>query len=259
MTHTLARTGLLIPEADDSDTVDVVRDILAITGFLEASGLIYAGKGLRSARPVSGKQGRVYQSTDEPGTLDYDDGTDWVVIGRAAPTDPSAGTPGLRTLGSGATQAASGIHTHPEKRLITKLNTAGQKLIGPFGLTTASTGFVADGTWGTIIASGGSEPEYALVGVGWQFDPAAPLDSSCAGVLIDIGQNPTVLASVVDGDTGTVAAHKMGGYVSFDVPVRLAAGNHLEGRIGFINSLVSTTYTASVYLAVVPWVNIEGN
>ena len=59
-------------------------------------------------RPAAGHSGRTYHESDTQ-KLDRDTGAAWTTIVDA---DPVAGTAGLRTLGTGATQAAVGNHTH---------------------------------------------------------------------------------------------------------------------------------------------------
>jgi hypothetical protein len=55
-----------------------------------------------------GDTGRVFITSD---TYDVyrDNGSSWVVV---VETDPAAATAGLRTLGTGSTQAAAGNHSH---------------------------------------------------------------------------------------------------------------------------------------------------
>jgi len=50
----------------------------------------------------------IYEGAGYPGLL-RTDGSSWVVMFK---TDQAAGTPSLRTLGTNATQAAAGDHTH---------------------------------------------------------------------------------------------------------------------------------------------------
>ena len=59
-------------------------------------------------RPAAGHSGRTYHESDTQ-KIDRDTGAAWTTIVDA---DPVAGTAGLRTLGTGATQAAVGNHTH---------------------------------------------------------------------------------------------------------------------------------------------------
>jgi hypothetical protein len=97
-----------IPANDGADTPDALRITVRSLGlFFEASGIMY-GNGLLSARPSAGSEGFIYLASDTPSLLYWDDGSTWQTIGAGAPTDPAAGIGGLRTLGSGATQAAAG-------------------------------------------------------------------------------------------------------------------------------------------------------
>ncbi len=71
------------------------------------------GYGLLSARPTaaSDNEGQAFYATDT-GLLYRSNGSSWDQILLTDPTEAS-GDPGLRTLGSGANQAAAGNHTHP--------------------------------------------------------------------------------------------------------------------------------------------------
>lgn len=109
-----ARYGVAICKNDGSDPVTEFRtDLRALNAALESLGCVY-GEGTLAARPAAGAHGRFYKPSDAgyESIVCYDDGSVWRDIGTPAPTDPAAGTPGLRTLGSGATQAAAGNHTH---------------------------------------------------------------------------------------------------------------------------------------------------
>jgi hypothetical protein len=112
MDSSYTRTGLSVLSSDGSDAVSAYRtSIRNLAAWAEANAPC-AGKGL-SARPAAGKAGTFYKATDAAtGILYYDNGTTWETIGAAPPTDGSAATPSLRTLGSGSTQAAAGNHTH---------------------------------------------------------------------------------------------------------------------------------------------------
>jgi hypothetical protein len=108
------RTGIVYLADDGSDPVTAYRtSIRNIVSFLEASDAPLT-QGLLSARPAAGTARHWYKPTDTglESTIYYDDGSTWQAIGASAPTDGSAATPSLRTLGSGSTQAAAGNHTH---------------------------------------------------------------------------------------------------------------------------------------------------
>jgi hypothetical protein len=113
VTQTLTRTGIVAPSADNTDPFDPVTYIRNVGTALEAKGVLYS-QGLLAARPAAGTAGRWYKPTDtgSESLIYWDDGTAWQAIGTGAPTDGSAATPSLRTLGAGATQAAAGNHTH---------------------------------------------------------------------------------------------------------------------------------------------------
>jgi hypothetical protein len=107
------RTGIVYLADDGSDAVTAYRtSIRNLAAWAEAQGALYA-QGLLSARPTAGKAGRLYRATDDvTGVIYYDDGSTWQSIGAAAAIDAAAGVGSLRTLGTGATQAAAGNHTH---------------------------------------------------------------------------------------------------------------------------------------------------
>lgn len=110
----LPRTGFTLTKNDGTDPADEFRlNIRAIGAWIESNGPMYA-EGALASRPTVGKHGRWYKPSDAgyESIIYYDDGTTWQTIGAGAPADPAAGTPGLRTLGSGATQAAAGNHSH---------------------------------------------------------------------------------------------------------------------------------------------------
>lgn len=92
----------------------------AIEDALEAKGLVWRGQGAIGARPAAGVQGGVFW-LDGTG-LQYDDGTTWTSVSTAATVDDIAAVGSLRTLGSGATQAAPGtVFTTIEENLILAL------------------------------------------------------------------------------------------------------------------------------------------
>lgn len=64
--------------------------------------------GATASRPAAGQTGRRWWDTTLK-RLERDNGATWDIIFE---TDPAAATPGLRTLGTGAAQAAAGDHSH---------------------------------------------------------------------------------------------------------------------------------------------------
>ena len=109
------RFGVAAPLNSGADAMTGYRTGLrALEDALEAYGLVWRGQGTLAARPAASVQGGVYKVTDTgyESTISYDTGAAWVEIGSGATVDGSAGTPSLRTLGSGSTQAAAGNHTH---------------------------------------------------------------------------------------------------------------------------------------------------
>lgn len=96
-------TRLALPYPASSDTADVPRDISALANALD-SNAAYDAQGSLSSRPAAGLRGRYYYANDT-GVLSRDTGTAWVDVN---PADAAAGTASMRTLGTGATQAAAG-------------------------------------------------------------------------------------------------------------------------------------------------------
>lgn len=104
-------TRLSLPYPSLTDAADVPQDIMELAQALDAQTVIY-GQGILSNRPASsgaqpGKQARFYYATDN-GTLYYDMGTGWVTINAAQVSDGPAAQATLRSLGTGAQQAAAG-------------------------------------------------------------------------------------------------------------------------------------------------------
>lgn len=112
MTDTGTRTGIVYLQNDGADSYTLYRSsIRNVVATLEAKGALFVQQ---SATPTPGVAGRFFKDADDlgSGVIYYDNGTTLEAIGSAAPTDGSAATPSLRTLGSGATQASAGNHTH---------------------------------------------------------------------------------------------------------------------------------------------------
>lgn len=111
MTTAQTRTGLAIPTVTGSDPFTELKDGIRRTGqWLETNGAMWA-EGADSARPAAGTHGRFYKPTDISGVIYWDNGTTWETIGGSAATDAAPGVGSLRTLGSGANQAAPGDTT----------------------------------------------------------------------------------------------------------------------------------------------------
>ena len=105
--QTLTRTGIQIPD-QLTDAFTYRSHLAAIAGAMESQGVIYL-TGAESLRPAAGKSGRVWMSTDT-GSLWWDTGGTWMLVNPAPPANAAAGTPSMRSLGTGATQAAAGSH-----------------------------------------------------------------------------------------------------------------------------------------------------
>lgn len=113
MTQILTRSEVEVPLLDGSDPVQVIAFMRNLGFWCEYNAAMYL-TGTDAARPAASKVGRLYKPTDVglESVVYWDTGSVWRTIGGSAPSDPAAGTPGLRTLGSGSTQAAAGDHTH---------------------------------------------------------------------------------------------------------------------------------------------------
>lgn len=112
MSLTGTRTGITYLQSSDGYTL-YRTSIENIVAALEAKGALYSQTALGS-RPTAGVPGRFWKDSGSlgDGIMFYDNGAGWESIGAGAPTDGAAGTPSLRTLGTSATQAAAGNHTH---------------------------------------------------------------------------------------------------------------------------------------------------
>lgn len=105
---TTTRWGLPYPLL--TDTADVPRDIAALANALD--NIAMDDQGAFSSKPASssatpGKKGRYYWATDQ-GILYRDNGAGWDPISFSAPVDGDPDVGSLRTLGTGARQAAAG-------------------------------------------------------------------------------------------------------------------------------------------------------
>lgn len=118
MSTALARLGITVPEAGDAVLAfSPSTDIEALGVAVDTLAVIH-DQGALVDRPAAGVAGRIWKVTGSEDNLIYwDNGSSWVTIGAAAPSDPAAGTPGLRTLGGGPLQAAAGNHGHATSAL----------------------------------------------------------------------------------------------------------------------------------------------
>ena len=102
------RWGLRYPAGSDpADAPTAIGNLAA-----DLDGVAFDDQGPVASRPTStpgspGKKGRYYFATDE-GVLYRDTGTSWVGINAAGAADGPAAIPTLRSLGTGALQAAAG-------------------------------------------------------------------------------------------------------------------------------------------------------
>lgn len=110
---TTPRWALRYPVGSDVPDVPLWMQRLAT----DLDGVAMDDQGLLAARPAAGQAGRYYHAVDDTtagpnGTLARDNGAAWINVMQAPtappPTDPAANVAGLRTLGTGAQQAAAG-------------------------------------------------------------------------------------------------------------------------------------------------------
>lgn len=100
-----ARAGLRYPVL--ADTADVPRDVKNLADDVDAK-MAIDSQGLLSARPTTGLvQGQYYFATDNNLIYRYN-GSAWITLNAAGAVDAAAGVGSLRTLGTGALQAAAG-------------------------------------------------------------------------------------------------------------------------------------------------------
>lgn len=264
--QTLPRSGVQVPSADRSDSFDPVRDLRAIANAFEVGALLYAGDGLVGARPAAGKKGRIWRSTNKAaGILDYDTGTAWVEIGTQAQSDPAAGVAGLRTLGGGATQAAPGNHSHPERRVLSKANTNSAVVLGPVTFTGGLDD--ADSAWAQILAA--TPEEYVITGMAATMQAEESFGANFFGagllqVTLGVGGSgaETAVAAAVVGSFTTLNTdvYRVRASGNFIVPQRITAGTRLSVRAGTrASDAAHNAYTFKVLLMASRWAAIEGN
>jgi hypothetical protein len=159
------------------EPTDPANGPAAFRALAEAADLSsFALQGSLSARPAAGMQGRFYWATDVT-TFYYDTGAQWVTINPAGVVDGPAGTPSLRTLGTGTLQAASGNDSRLSDQRVptdgsvtaTKIANALKPSAGAGGSTEAlralgtSAGTAAPGTHASQHGLSGSDP----VAINW--------------------------------------------------------------------------------------------
>lgn len=100
-----ARAGLRYPVL--SDSADVPRDIQNLATDVDAK-MAIDSQGVLAGRPTTGLvQGQYYFATDNNLLYRYN-GSAWITLNASAAVDAAAGVGSLRTLGTGALQAAPG-------------------------------------------------------------------------------------------------------------------------------------------------------
>lgn len=105
--QTLTRTGIQIPD-QLTDAFTYRAHLAAIAQAVDQQSVIFL-TGMASQRPAAGKAGRVWMSTDT-GDFWWDTGGAWMLVNPDPPANAAAGTPSLRSLGTGSTDAAAGSH-----------------------------------------------------------------------------------------------------------------------------------------------------
>jgi hypothetical protein len=99
------------PRYADADAADFAAAVNPVIDALDLAAM--QGQGILSARPAAAHQGRFYmvQGDGTPannGIVWWDTGSGWLAVNTPAPVDGAPATPSLRTLGTGAQQAAAG-------------------------------------------------------------------------------------------------------------------------------------------------------
>lgn len=243
---TLARTGITIPETDGSDSTTAFRlSTRSIGQFVEDSVLV-GTEGLLASRPAAGDGQTLYKPTDVglENVIYWDDGTAWRTIGAAPATDPAAGVGGLRTLGSGALQAAAGNHTHA--RDLYDIATPGSEAAGLLSVGTTVT--VAAGIT-TIVAGPASGRRVVKALLICAPTAGTSVLLTLAGVTIRVpfssansGAEFALTLPIANGEN--LQATVTGGTVTFLASYVDITGATVD-RFGFVNSAGSGTLVAS--------------
>lgn len=97
---------LALPAPVNADAVAVPADILALAAALDGVAVAF-DSGTLAGRPAAGTEGRLWYSTNT-GVLSWDTGATWIDVNPTGVVDGPAGSGTLRTLGTGALQAAAG-------------------------------------------------------------------------------------------------------------------------------------------------------
>jgi hypothetical protein len=186
-----------LPQPTGTDLASTADDsITAISNTLDnaAHSVTVLRKGVFASRPsaASAKSGCYYLATDT-GVLYLSDGTSWIDV---SPRDSAAGTASLRTLGTGATQAAAGNHVHTGygivagssanvRTLYGKINSDGTRHSGSPGWTSVRSGVgVYRITYG--ISFSGSSVEAVLLTPWAGANPVMASHNTPQGSYVDV-------------------------------------------------------------------------
>lgn len=226
MDSSYTRTGLSVLSNDGSDAVSAYRtSIRNLAAWAEANAAL-RGQGLLSARPAAGKAGTFYKATDAAtGILHYDNGTTWETIGAAPPTDGSAATPSLRTLGSGATQAAAGNHTHPTAGVTAqyayKTTDTGRSALATLTSDPHLAVTLDTGVWMVDIDLVASGTDTGDIRVGWIFSGSAAVRQTWALGPALATTNPANTGANLQTTQGSSSGWAFGVYLSNDSAARI--------------------------------------
>jgi hypothetical protein len=200
---TTSRLALRYPVLADSP--DVPRDIGNLAADLDPKTVIFS-QGTLASRPAAAITGRFYYATDN-GLLYYDTGSAWVAINPAGTVDGPAGTGTLRTLGSGALQAAPGNDARlSDQRVPTNgsvdISKVAASLIPSSGAGAAVEALRAiGGGAGQVVAGNDSRLTDQRVPTANSVDSSKIVDGSVA--LADLAANSVDAGKIVDGSVGT--------------------------------------------------------
>ena len=205
-------TRLALPFPEDTDAPDVPADMELLAQAI-ADRVVEFGQGMTADRPTAGTQGRLYWSTDDS-LLFYDDGATWRQVIYEPVTDAAAGTGSLRTLGTGALQAAAGNDSRftsgvaAESITLTELADA---LVPSRGAGTAAEAVRALGT-GAGNACAGNDSRLSNQRVPTDGSVTAAKIASNAVTAVKIASNAVTAAKIAAGAVGAaeIAANAVG-------------------------------------------------
>lgn len=228
MSPALERLGVTVPDTSDNVLAFIPSKYFDDLGeALDTLGALY-GQGLLAARPAAGTAGRLYFATDTPTLIYYDTGSAWVTLGSPPPSDPAAGTAGLRTLGVGPLQAAAGNHGH-----------------GLAAITDADTGLQLPAQWAvpgaevpgttTTITSVAAGPTTVVAGpaAGRRIVKALTVSAPAAGMTVTLTLAGLTLARL---------AFPSAGHIDITCVLPIAPGENLQATVTGGTSVITARW-----------------